>query len=260
MVVDVGSGLYVLFLPMSDPIAIIPARFASTRFPGKPLTMLLGKPMVEQVYRRCQEAQCFARIIVATDDERISKVVMGFGGEVVMTPSSLATGLDRIANAARDMRLATDQVVLNVQGDEPAIPPESLCRLVGAFDAPQVEMATLVRPLSEEERNDSDVVKVVLDERGRAMYFSRADIPFSRGPSPNRWAHCGTYGYRAQILFRLAASGPTPLEICESLEQLRAIGQGIRIATEVTSRAARGVDRPGDVAGAEEALRALQRN
>lgn len=243
---------------MALPLAVIPARYAAQRFPGKPLTLLLGKPMVQHVAERCQEAQCFARVVVATDDERIAAAVRTFGTEALLTSPTCPSGTDRVAEVAARLALADDDVVVNVQGDEPAVHPESLALLAEAFTTPEVEMATLVRPLHEEERTNPNVVKVVRDERGDALYFSRADLPFQRdprGPEVARWAHLGLYGYRWRTLQRLSQLPPTALERTEALEQLRALGHGVRISCRVTPHPTHAVDRPEDVPLAEEALR-----
>jgi 3-deoxy-manno-octulosonate cytidylyltransferase (CMP-KDO synthetase) len=240
------------------PIAVIPARYAAQRFPGKPLTLLLGKPMVQHVVERCLEATCFSRIIVATDDERIATAVRAFGAEVMMTSPACASGTDRVADVARALDLADQAVVVNVQGDEPAMHPQSLAILARTFEAPKVMMGTLVRPLHESERTNPNVVKVVLDERHDALYFSRADIPFQRGSvAPQRWAHVGIYGYRWTVLDQLADLPPTELEKSESLEQLRALGHGLAIACRVTPHAGHAVDTPEDVALAEADLQRL---
>lgn len=245
---------------MSLPVAVIPSRFAAQRFPGKPLALISGKPLVQHVVERCREAACFARVLVATDDQRIADTVRGFGGEAVLTSPACASGTDRVAEVARALGLVDADVVINVQGDEPAVPPEALRTLAGAFGAPEVELATLIRPLGAEERSNPNVVKVVLDETSHALYFSRADLPFQRdaGAGPiARWAHLGLYGYRAGTLARLASLPPTALERTESLEQLRALGHGIRIACRVTAHATQAVDRPEDVPLAEAALQRL---
>ena len=246
---------------MSLPLAIIPSRFGAQRFPGKPLARILGKPLVQHVVERCNEASCFSRVVVATDDERIASAVRGFGGEVMLSSPTCPSGTDRVAEVAGRLGLGADAVVVNVQGDEPATHPESLVILARAFDEPAVEMATLVRPLPEAERSNPNVVKAVLDERHDALYFSRFDVPFQRdpaGPQVERWAHLGLYGYRWRILERLSRLNPTSLERAESLEQLRALGHGVRIACRVTPHSSQAVDRPEDVPLAEAALRQLR--
>jgi len=247
---------------MSAPVAVIPARFAASRFPGKPLALINGRPMVRHVYERCVEAQCFSSVVVATDDERIRVTVLDFGGEVVMTSPACATGTDRVAEVATSMGLGGETVLVNVQGDEPAVHPESLALLAKTFEEASVEMATLVRVLKEEERANPNVVKAVLDEAGDALYFSRADLPFQRdaGVGLTRYAHLGLYGYRARVLKRLATLSPTALEKTESLEQLRALGHGLRIACRVTAHTSQAVDRPEDVPLAEAAVTRLLSN
>lgn len=244
------------------PIAVIPARYAAQRFPGKPLAPIAGKPMVQHVYERCGEARCFSRVLVATDDARIVDAVQGFGGEAVLTSPACASGTDRVAEVARGLSLSPEAVVVNVQGDEPAVHPESLALLARAFEADAVEMATLVRPLEDAERPNPNVVKVVRDEADFALYFSRADLPFQRDagtPGVKRWAHLGLYGYRAHVLETLSTLQPTFLERAESLEQLRALGNGVRILCVETRHATQAVDTPGDVALAEAALARLPR-
>ncbi|MBX7097318.1 MAG: 3-deoxy-manno-octulosonate cytidylyltransferase [Myxococcaceae bacterium] len=243
---------------MAPRIAVIPARYASTRFPGKPLAHLLGEPMIRHVHRRCLEAACFDAVVVATDDERIQAVCQGFGAEVALTSSECPSGTDRVAEVARARGLGADAVWINVQGDEPAVPPAALRALAAAFDAPAVEMATLVRPLAEADRARPSVVKVVRAESGAALYFSRADLPFPQSTVPvRRWAHVGLYGYRQRTLERLATLAPTELERAERLEQLRALGHGIVIHCVETQAHSPAVDLPEDVAAAEAALRAL---
>lgn len=241
---------------MSAPVAVIPARYASTRFPGKPLALIKGKPMIQHVWARCSEAGCFSRIIVATDDQRIIDTVKSFGGEALMTSPNCASGTDRVAEIARQTR---GEIFVNVQGDEPAVAPQTLRTLAGLFEDPAVNMGTLIRPLLEDERANPNVVKVVLDESRRALYFSRSEIPFQRdaGASMQRWAHLGLYGYRRPTLERLASMQPTALEKMESLEQLRALGNGIAVHCGVTNGASQAVDRPEDVPLAEAALAKL---
>lgn len=238
------------------PVAIIPSRYASVRFPGKPLALLAGKSMVEHVYDRCAESGAFERIIVATDDERIAGAVRAFDGEVAMTSPGCQSGTDRVAEVAQSIPEA--QVLVNVQGDEPLIAPEGLRALAALFDDATVQMATLVRPLDENERANPNVVKAVIDEQGDALYFSRADIPFDRdaqqGSTPaslDRLGHIGIYGYRRDTLARIAALPVHPLELSERLEQLRALAHGVRIRCAWTKLTSIGVDTPEDLAKAE---------
>lgn len=244
------------------PLAVIPSRYASVRFPGKPLARIGGKPMVEHVYDRCRESGAFERIVVATDDARIAEAVRAFGGEVAMTSPGCQSGTDRVAEVARSAPGVG--VFVNVQGDEPFAAPEALAQLARIFEVdPSVEMATLVRPLEDAERANPSVVKVVLAASGDALYFSRADIPFDRDAQlglpaarPPRLAHLGLYGYRREALLRIAALPPSPLELAERLEQLRALEAGIRIRCGLTRHVSVGVDTPEDLARAEEIWRA----
>lgn len=239
-------------------LAVIPARFGASRFPGKPLALLWGKPMIEHVYRRCEESRAFQEIVVATEDERVAKAVKAFGGRVCMTSPACPSGSDRVAEVARQMSCADSDVLINVQGDEPAIHPESLSTLVEAFSQPHVEMATLVRPLEESERGNPNVVKVVLRLDGHALYFSRSDIPFQREPhamSPPRYAHLGIYGYRQSTLQQLSSLPATPLEKSEFLEQLRALENGISILCRMTPHRTAAVDVPEDISVVESLLK-----
>jgi 3-deoxy-manno-octulosonate cytidylyltransferase (CMP-KDO synthetase) len=238
---------------MSVPIAVIPARFASSRFPGKPLARIGDRTMVEHVWRRCQESGAFSEVLVATDDVRIARAVESFGGTVVMTSERCASGTDRVAEVARAR--PDCPVWVNVQGDEPLVAPEALAALAGLLQEPGVQMATLVRPLREEERTVPQVVKAVLARSGEALYFSRADVPFVRqgGVAPPRWAHLGLYGYRREVLLALARLPPSPLEQAELLEQLRALEAGIRIRCAPVDDVSVAVDTPEDLVRAEAA-------
>jgi 3-deoxy-manno-octulosonate cytidylyltransferase (CMP-KDO synthetase) len=212
-------------------IAVIPARYASTRLPGKPLKEIAGKPMIEWVYRQTAQSGASA-VIVATDDERIAAACRGFGAAVELTSAEHASGTDRIAELARRFQWPDDQIVVNVQGDEPLISPLSIAqtaRLLGW--RPQAAIATLTAPLtSEQEFRDPNFVKVVTDHEGWALYFSRAPIPFPRdGGLPMVRRHIGLYAYRAGSLRAISAAPPCALEETEKLEQLRALWLGHRI-------------------------------
>lgn len=245
--------------------AVIPARYASTRLPGKPLAEIAGRPMIQHVHERVA-ASGAAEVIVATDDERVARACASFGAEVQMTSASHASGTDRLAEvAARRGWQATD-VVVNVQGDEPLL-PSALVRQAAALLAadPGADLATLGTPiLTLEEFLDPAVVKVVRRADGRALYFSRAPIPWHRddapgGPATQRnfsgaWRHLGLYAYRVAALQRLAAAAPAPLELAEKLEQLRALHLGMAITIgEALERPGPGVDTPEDL----ERVRAL---
>jgi 3-deoxy-manno-octulosonate cytidylyltransferase (CMP-KDO synthetase) len=242
--------------PDALPVAVIPARFGSKRFPGKPLAQLSGKPMIQHVWERCILSGAFSQVIIATDDERIAQAAARFGAKAKLTSADCASGTDRVAEVAREMTQAP--LFINVQGDEPVVAPQAFGLLCRTLAKPDVEMATLVRPLDEAERHNPNVVKVVLSTRGTALYFSRADIPYARETSAptQRFAHLGLYGYRRDTLLRLAGLPPTPLEKTESLEQLRALENGIAILCAVTDYRAISVDTPEDLRRAEEALAA----
>jgi 3-deoxy-manno-octulosonate cytidylyltransferase (CMP-KDO synthetase) len=211
--------------PTASVVGAIPARYASTRFPGKPLVKLAGRTMIQHVYERAARVAELERVVVLTDDERIATAVDDFGGQWQMTPADCSSGTDRIAWAARGWRTGA---VINIQGDEPLIDPVGIRRLaVHLREHPEDRMVTLAAPADEEEREDPNVVKVVMDRSGRALYFSRAPIPFPRfrGEAPV-WRHLGIYGYRKETLLELAGAEPTPLERSEGLEQLGGRGPG----------------------------------
>jgi 3-deoxy-manno-octulosonate cytidylyltransferase (CMP-KDO synthetase) len=220
---------------------VIPARYASTRLPGKPLLPIAGRPMVEHVWRRAQSTGA-REVLLATDDERIAETARGFGAEVVMTSPEHPSGTDRLAEVATQRGWAENDVVVNVQGDEPLLPAANVIQVARLLaDHPEAAIATLMTPiLSQADFLDPNVVKAVADGAGRALYFSRAPIPWPRdgraaGADCFGWRHIGLYAYRAGPLRRLAALPPTPLEQTERLEQLRALenGWGIVIAPAV---------------------------
>ncbi len=234
---------------------VIPARYASTRFPGKPLADLCGKPMIQWVYERSALCESVNRVIVATDDDRIARAVESFGGDVVMTRSDHPTGTDRLAEVAAGL---DDELIVNVQGDEPLIDPA----MIEAAVAPllldsSIPMGTLKTPLtSVEEYRNPNVVKVVTDRQGFALYFSRSPIPYPRDfvdKLEQRWnelataKHVGLYVYRRQFLLDYPQLSPTPLEGQECLEQLRALEHGFRIRVAETDLVGQGVDTPEDL-------------
>jgi 3-deoxy-manno-octulosonate cytidylyltransferase (CMP-KDO synthetase) len=228
-------------------VAVIPARYQSSRLPGKPLADIAGHPMVEHVYRRAAEARGIDSVLVATDDERIARAVEQFGGKVRMTRADHRTGTDRIAEAVSD--LACD-VVVNVQGDLPLLEPAMLTELVDPLRTdPTTVMSTLCTQASPEEYDNPNVVKVVLDRAGNALYFSRSPLPYLRSgpPQGGPYKHIGLYGYRRDFLFTFAALPQTPLEQAESLEQLRALEHGYRIRTVITRHTTIEVDTPDDL-------------
>jgi 3-deoxy-manno-octulosonate cytidylyltransferase (CMP-KDO synthetase) len=215
---------------MSDVVAIIPARYASTRLPGKPLAAIAGQPMIQHVYERTRSAPGVARTLVATDDERIAAAVRAFGGDLVMTGTH-ATGTDRLAEVAAGLDAA---VIVNVQGDLPLLDPAALAACIAPFAIhPELAMASLMTPIrSATEFANPNVVKVVTGGDGYALYFSRSSVPFwrgARGDAPFGRRHIGLYAYRREVLLALAAAPRSPLECAEELEQLRALERGIRI-------------------------------
>lgn len=244
-------------LTETSVVAIIPARYHSTRLPAKALADLAGRPMIEHVYRRAAEARSVAGVIVATDDGRIAAAVEAFGGVAWMTRADHPTGTDRLAEVAADLSCG---VVINVQGDEPLLDP----RLIDEVAAPlladaTLAMATACRPVaSPEEFASPHAVKVVRNEAGRALYFSRAAIPCPRdaaGTVPDEArVHVGLYGYRRAALLRLAALAPVSLERTESLEQLRALAHGFSIQVIETTYHSIGVDTPADLARVRDYL------
>ncbi len=230
--------------PSPAAVAIIPARYASTRFPGKPLADRTGKCLVQHVYEQVALARRISRVIVATDDERILRAVAAFGGDAVMTRSDHASGTDRLAEVAA--RLDDDHIV-NVQGDEPEIAPDDLDALVELIAAGGCPMATLACPYpSDELPGNPNLVKVVLDRAGRAIYFSRSPVPFRREPSDRveYLLHRGLYAYRRDFLLTFASLPPGRLEQAERLEQLRVLEHGYDIAVGVVATAPAGIDTP----------------
>ncbi len=221
---------------MSDVIAIVPARYDSTRLPGKPLASIAGKPMIQHVYERTQEIAAVDRVLVATDDKRIADCVRGFGGEVVMTAASHPSGTDRVAEVAATLDAS---IIVNVQGDLPFLRAAVLNAAVDRMrQDPHLPMATVKTPLrSAAEMHNPNVVKVVTDRDGYALFFSRSPLPYWRDGEPEEglgYKHIGLYVYRRDFLLAFAKLTPTPLERAEKLEQLRALEHGFRIAVATT--------------------------
>lgn len=241
-------------------MGVIPARYGSTRLPGKSLVKLCGKPLVQWVYERAVQAKQLDRVLIATDDERIERAALDFGAEVVMTRADHPSGTDRIAEAVAGFE--TDAVI-NIQGDEPLIAPALIDELAGVITGEgDWDMATAACLIDHpEDIANPAVVKVVAAEDGRALYFSRAAIPYWRDPQdpplgPRYWRHIGLYAYRKTFIERMVATPPCALEIAEKLEQLRALYLGARMKVIETRDAGLGVDTPDDVPKAEAALRA----
>ena len=235
-------------------VAVIPARFAASRFPGKPLAPIAGVPLIQRVWEGTRTAKSLERVVVATDDERIATVCRGFGAEVAMTRADHPTGTDRIAEVAA--RLDAD-VVVNVQGDEPLIEGRVVDAAVEALARdPALPMATLVHAAEPGAQDDPNRVKVVIDKNGRALYFSRSPLPYVRDVAPPQiWQHVGLYAFRREFLLRFVALPRTPAERAESLEQLRVLEHGHPIrAAVVEGWRSLPVDVPGDVAAVEARL------
>jgi len=249
---------------IANKVLVIPARYASTRLPGKPLRELAGKPMIQHVFERAQDAANevgFSEIIIATDDQRIQQVCEDFGANVCMTSATHETGSDRLAEVVTLNGWADNTIIVNLQGDEPLTPVSSLKQVAENLSQhPETSIATLATPLTnDEEYNDPNVVKVVMDMSGIALYFSRANIPFQRdeGVAVNDFAlrHIGIYAYRAAYLKSFAKMEPCPLEQLEKLEQLRAMWHGAKIHVEVAKEVpGHGVDTEADLAAVEEII------
>ena len=229
-------------------LCVIPARYASTRLPGKPLKDIAGKPMVCRVYERASQATKVSKTIVATDDERILQAVRVHGGEAMMTRKDHPTGTDRLAETAASFPEA--DLIVNVQGDEPLIDPALIDRLVSVFETdPELCMATVkTQILDEAEKMNPNNVKVVTDRHGYALYFSRSLLPYPRNEGCPVYKHIGIYAYRRDFLLQYAKMDTTPLEAAESLEQLRALEHGYRIKVVETKSAFVGVDTAEDLA------------
>ncbi len=232
-------------------LGIIPARYASSRFPGKPLALILGRPMVAHVYERARRCPELDRVVLATDDDRIRDAAQGLGIPVVMTSPEHASGSDRVLEAALALGATDEHVVVNIQGDEPALNPAMLSELVAPFAGPDgaaVRVATLATDLPPDQADNPDRVKVVLARDGNALYFSRAPIPFGRdGTHREHRLHLGLYAFRLEALRRFAALPRGRLEALEQLEQLRFLENGIPVRVSLTRHVSQGVDRPEDL-------------
>lgn len=245
---------------MISAVVIIPARYGSKRFPGKPLALIKGKPMIQHVYERASQSQLTQEVYVAVDDARVFDTVEGFGGHAIMTNSTHASGTDRIAEAVE--RIAFAERIVNVQGDEPFIEPAMIDAVIMALDDPQADMSSLACRITDARALTApDIVKVVWDSQGFALYFSRSPIPYYR----DAWAgsvvlhegivcyqHVGIYGYQRQSLLKLTSLKPHPLEKAESLEQLRALAYGMKIKMKETPYKTLGIDQPEDIEKALE--------
>jgi 3-deoxy-manno-octulosonate cytidylyltransferase (CMP-KDO synthetase) len=236
---------------MAKVVGIIPARYDSKRLPGKPLILIHGRPMIQHVYQRAAQAATLTRLVVATDDRRIQKAVAQFGGEALMTSHEHISGTDRVAEAAGLLMLEDDAIVVNIQGDEPLLRAEMIDSLVQNLQGNiNVPMATLVYPqTAKDDFTDPGVIKVVLDARGRALYFSRSPIPFVRDSSSPQpyYKHLGFYGYRHGFLQQFSRLSPGVLEKLEKLEQLRALEHGFSISVVISPCDSISVDTPEDL-------------
>lgn len=247
-------------MPDSRVAVVIPARYAATRFPGKVLAPLLGRPLLAHVIACAQRATLPSRVIVATDDQRIADVAAREGAEVRMTAPELQSGTDRVARVAS---VLAAEILVNLQGDEPCVPPAAIDRCAEPLIADKtVDMATLAHIVDAEAALDPNAVKVVTDRRSNALYFSRHPIPYIRdrvgdeaSTPPAHLRHIGIYAYRRDVLLSLARTPPAPLELAERLEQLRALEHGIRIRVEIVEWTGPGVDTPEDLGRAEIFLR-----
>jgi 3-deoxy-manno-octulosonate cytidylyltransferase (CMP-KDO synthetase) len=239
--------------------AVIPARMGSTRFPGKPLASISGRPMIQHVYEQAAGCNLVDRVIVAADDQAVQQAVLSFGGEVAMTSTAHQTGTDRVAEVARGLDA---DIIVNIQGDEPLLPPDAIESAVRPLMQDESKMMstlkTGLRP--EDDPCDPNIVKVICDTHGRALYFSRAPIPFHRngGPPAQIYRHIGLYTFRRSFLFEFTALPQTPLELSESLEQLRALEHGHSIFVYETAYYPLGVDTPADIDRVEAVLRVQQ--
>jgi 3-deoxy-manno-octulosonate cytidylyltransferase (CMP-KDO synthetase) len=235
-------------------IGIIPARFGSTRFPGKPLADINGKTMIQRVYEQCKSASRLNDVIIATDDERIMKHVQSFGGKVIMSDPQHSSGTDRCSEIIQSLS-EKPEVIINIQGDEPFIQPEQIDLLCGAFANKDVNIGTLVKKIiTSDELFNHNTVKVVVNKNEEAVYFSRLPIPYNRNFPEDEWLknsiyykHIGIYGYRRETLLNITRLEKTNLEIAESLEQLRWIENGYKIHVKITSLESVGIDTPEDL-------------
>jgi len=241
--------------------ALIPARYASSRFPGKPLTPILGQPMFGRVVHRARQCPLFSGVYVATDDERIAAEAERRDIPCVLTHADHDSGTDRVLEAADTLGLEEDAVVANIQGDEPTLLPSMLTRLMEPFSDTAVQVTTLARRISAQDAQNPDLVKVVLSQWGRALYFSRSPVPYGRDPDEaSYWGHLGLYAYRMRVLRLFAQMQPSPLERTEKLEQLRLLEAEIPIhAVATEDHAGQGVDSPQDVPLVEKIIQEQER-
>lgn len=240
---------------------IIPARYGSQRFPGKPLADILGRPMIWHVFERARQCTALSTVVLATDDERIQSAAEKFDIPVVMTRTDHPSGTDRVLEAAQKLDLPPDAVIVNIQGDEPALEPAMLTELVGPFSGPEIQATTLARHVNAGDAQNPDLVKVVFSAKGRALYFSRSPIPYHRDlPNKNHYGHIGIYAFRMPVLQKFVALPQGRLEVTEKLEQLRLLENGIPIHIVVTKHQSISVDRPEDVETVSRIMSAQERS
>jgi len=241
---------------MKKVLGIIPARYASTRFPGKPLCSIAGKPMIQHVYENASQSQYLDRVVVATDSRQIYSTVHSFGGEAVLTKTSHSSGTDRVAEAAQ--KFPGYDIVVNIQGDEPLLPSKLLDRTIEPLIFNEnIPVVTLIKKMKNYRLlTDPDIVKVVKDNGGFAMYFSRSAIPYLRHeqPQPLYYQHIGIYAFQHDFVVKFSSLPPTPLERAESLEQLRILQHGYRIFTIESFVEVKGVDTPDDAREVENII------
>ena len=241
------------------PLVVIPARWASVRFPGKPLALIAGKSLVQRVWEQARQSRLADEIVVATEDERIIRAARAFGADARMTSADHATGSDRVAEIASGSK---QDIIVNVQGDEPLIDPIAIDAAIRPLQQEaSIVASSLMRPLAPEEIDNPNIVKVVVDRRGDSIYFSRHAIPYQRDRAPGeppipRWAHIGIYCFRRTFLLEYTRMVPTPLETAERLEQLRILENGRRLRMVPTDYIGFGVDTPDDVTRTESLLAA----
>ncbi len=254
------TGIRTIILPRMKFLGIIPARYASTRLPGKPLASINGKTMIERVYIQAGKAKKLSDVLVATDDQRIFNFVSFFGGKVVMTSGDHQSGTDRCAEVVKRTAWKNYDVVINIQGDEPFIDPKQIDLLCSCFRDRNVQIATLAIPLQDGAGlQNPNVPKVIIGRNRNAIYFSRAAVPFLRGKDPSEWTkqftyykHIGIYAYRTKTLRELTRLKRSPLELAESLEQLRWLENGYPIRVQVTKHQSISIDTPEDLEKAKK--------
>jgi 3-deoxy-manno-octulosonate cytidylyltransferase (CMP-KDO synthetase) len=246
---------------MSKAVGIIPARWRSTRFPGKPLHLIANKPLLQHVWERCRRAKKLDAVIIATDDMRIAKAAFNWGAEVAMTSSKHQSGTDRVAEVVRNAKQY--DIIINIQGDEPLTEPALLNRMVGILRSNRkIDIVTAAHPFANAaEASSPHQVKVIVDRDNNALYFSRYAIPFPRNRSIRikYLRHQGIYGFRRKALLHFVRSKPTPLERAESLEQLRALENGVKVHVLLTKHGSPGVDTPADAKALERKLARAKR-